>query len=54
MRTFQLTKALGLLTVLDNMKLGAKDQSGESLARALFPWFWRKEEREIEARRSSC
>jgi len=49
-RTFQLTKALGLLTVLDNMKLGAKGQSGESLARALFPWFWRKQEREIEAR----
>lgn len=49
-RTFQLTKALGLLTVLDNMKLGAKGQSGESLARALFPWFWRKEEQAIEAR----
>lgn len=49
-RTFQLTKALGLLTVLDNMKLGAKGQSGESLIRALFPWFWRKQEQEIEAR----
>ena len=49
-RTFQLTKALGLLTVLDNMKLGAKDQRGESLTRALFPWFWSKQEREIEAR----
>jgi len=49
-RTFQLTKALNLLTVLDNMKLGAKDQQGESLARALFPWFWRKQETEIEAR----
>jgi len=49
-RTFQLTKALGLLTVLDNMKLGAKGQSGESLARALFPWVWRKQEAEIEAR----
>ena len=49
-RTFQLTKALGLLTVLDNMKLGAKGQRGESLARALFPWIWRKQEAEIEAR----
>ena len=49
-RTFQLTKALSLLTVLDNMKLGAKGQSGESLARALFPWIWRKQEAEIEAR----
>lgn len=47
-RTFQLTKALGLLTVLDNMKLGAKGQSGESLARALFPWFWSKQEKQIE------
>jgi neutral amino acid transport system ATP-binding protein len=49
-RTFQLTKALGLLTVLDNMKLGAKGQSGESLARALFRWLWRKQEADIEAR----
>ena len=49
-RTFQLTKALGLLSVLDNMKLGAKGQKGESLARALFPWIWRKQEEEIEAR----
>ncbi|WP_439565251.1 ABC transporter ATP-binding protein [Microcella sp.] len=49
-RTFQLTKALSLLTVLDNMKLGAKGQSGEGLARALFPWIWRKQEAEIEAR----
>ncbi|MDX2025545.1 ABC transporter ATP-binding protein [Microcella sp.] len=49
-RTFQLTKALSLLTVLDNMKLGAKGQRGEGLSRALFPWIWRKQEAEIEAR----
>ena len=48
-RTFQLTKALGLLTVLENMKLGAKDQRGEHLFRSLFPGFWRKQELEIEA-----
>ena len=30
-RTFQLTKALGLLTVLENMKLGAQDQRGENV-----------------------
>ena len=48
-RTFQLTKALGLLTVLENMKLGAKDQRGEHLLRSLFPGFWRKQELEIEA-----
>lgn len=49
-RTFQLTKALALLTVLDNMKLGAKGQRGESLFRALFPFIWRNEEKAIEER----
>ena len=49
-RTFQLTKALGLLTVLDNMKLGAKGQQGENLFRALLPFLWRKQEEEIEAK----
>ncbi|MRX44259.1 ABC transporter ATP-binding protein [Agromyces kandeliae] len=49
-RTFQLTKALGLLTVLDNMKLGAKGQSGENLFRSVFPFFWRKQEDDIEAK----
>jgi branched-chain amino acid transport system ATP-binding protein len=47
-RTFQLTKALGLLTVLDNMKLGAKDQKGESLLNALLPGLWKKQDKEIE------
>ncbi len=38
-RTFQLTKALAKLTVLDNMRLGATGQSGESFLGALFtPW----------------
>ena len=49
-RTFQLTKALGLLTVLENMKLGAKGQAGEGLFRSLFPFIWRKQEAEIETR----
>ncbi|HYI33980.1 MAG TPA: ABC transporter ATP-binding protein [Glaciibacter sp.] len=43
-RTFQLTKALGLLTVMDNMKLGAKAQIGENLFRAILPFMWRKQE----------
>lgn len=47
-RTFQLTKALGLLTVLDNMKLGAKNQKGESFLFSLFPFLWKKQEQEIE------
>jgi neutral amino acid transport system ATP-binding protein len=49
-RTFQLTKALGLLTVLDNMKLGAKGQKGENMFRALLPFLWRQQEEEIEAK----
>ena len=49
-RTFQLTKALGLLTVLENMKLGAKDQRGESLFSALIPSLWRNQDKEIEAK----
>lgn len=38
-RTFQLTKALAKLSVLDNMRLGAPKQSGESFFGALLtPW----------------
>ena len=47
-RTFQLTKALSLLTVLENMKLGAKEQQGEKLFQSIFPFLWRKKEEEIE------
>ncbi len=49
-RTFQLTKALSLLTVLENMKLGAKEQTGEKLFQSIFPFLWKKKEEEIEAR----
>ncbi len=49
-RTFQLTKALSRLTVLDNMKLGAAGQRGERFLPALFPPLWRDQEREIEER----
>ncbi len=48
-RTFQLTKALSLLTVLDNMRLGSQEQSGEGLLRALFKPLWKKREDEITA-----
>jgi branched-chain amino acid transport system ATP-binding protein len=47
-RTFQLTKALSLLTVLENMKLGAKNQTGEKLLNSLFPFLWRKQDTELE------
>lgn len=49
-RTFQLTKALGLLTVMDNMKLGSTEQPGEKLSASLFPFIWKKKEIEIEAK----
>jgi branched-chain amino acid transport system ATP-binding protein len=49
-RTFQLTKALSLLTVLENMKLGSKEQKGESLLYAVFPFLWKSKEVEIEAK----
>jgi neutral amino acid transport system ATP-binding protein len=47
-RTFQLTKVLGLLSVLENMKLGSKEQSGEKLRYALFPFLWKRKDEEIE------
>jgi len=48
-RTFQLTKALSRMTVLENMRLGATDQSGEGLLRSLVPPLWRTREAEITA-----
>jgi neutral amino acid transport system ATP-binding protein len=52
-RTFQLTKALARMSVMDNMKLGAPDQRGENFFRALVPSFWRAQEAEVEARAES-
>lgn len=49
-RTFQLTKSLGLLTVLENMKLGAKNQRGESFFAGLFPALWRKQDDAFEVK----
>lgn len=49
-RTFQLTKALSMLSVMENMKLGAKDQFGEHLWSAMFPWLWRAQDDEIETK----
>ena len=44
-RTFQLTKVMSRLTVLDNMLLGAPVQPGEGLFRSLVPGLWKKQER---------
>ena len=49
-RTFQLTKALSKMTVIENMKLGAVGQRGERFWNALLPMVWRSQEQEIEAR----
>ncbi|WNB87011.1 ABC transporter ATP-binding protein [Cellulomonas sp. ATA003] len=46
-RTFQLTKALSRMTVIENMRLGATGQPGENLGAALIPGLWRSREREI-------
>lgn len=47
-RTFQLTKALYRLTVLENMALGARGQKGESVFVSIFPWLWRAQEEEVQ------
>jgi branched-chain amino acid transport system ATP-binding protein len=49
-RTFQLTKSLGLLSVLDNMKLGANSQQGEKMFFGMVRPIWRNQEKEVEAR----
>jgi neutral amino acid transport system ATP-binding protein len=49
-RTFQLTKALARMTVMDNMKLAAVDQRGERFLAALVPGIWNSQEAEIEKR----
>ena len=45
-RTFQLTKALSKLTVLENMLLGAPGQKGERFFGSLIGPVWRRQERE--------
>jgi neutral amino acid transport system ATP-binding protein len=49
-RTFQLTKALSRMTVMDNMRLGAVGQRGETVLGSLLPWTWRAQEAEITER----
>ncbi len=47
-RTFQLTKALNRMTVLDNMMLGAPGQSGERILTSWLQPIWSRQEREIQ------
>ena len=49
-RTFQLTKALSRMTVLDNMRLGATGQRGENFFRALLPATWSGQQKTIDDR----
>ena len=49
-RTFQLTKALSMLTVIDNMRLGAQDNPGEGFFTSLVRPLWRNRENDITDR----
>ncbi len=49
-RTFQLTKVLARLTVIENMRVGATHQKGERLANAMFKGLWSGQEDEITER----
>ncbi len=46
-RTFQLTKALSLLTVIENMRLGGQNQPGENFLRSFIRPLWAKHEASI-------
>jgi branched-chain amino acid transport system ATP-binding protein len=49
-RTFQLTKSLTRMSVIENMRLGATAQKGERLWAAPFRRMWRSQEQAITAR----
>jgi branched-chain amino acid transport system ATP-binding protein len=46
-RTFQLTKTLARMTVLDNMLLAGRAQRGESALRSLLPGTWKAQEAQL-------
>ncbi|MFM6965901.1 MAG: ABC transporter ATP-binding protein, partial [Rhodoluna sp.] len=49
-RTFQLTKALSLLTVIDNMRLGDQKNPGEGLLASFVRPLWKMHEAKITAK----
>ncbi len=49
-RTFQLTKSLSRLTVLENMMVASPIQKGERLDRALLRWLWKPTEDQEQER----
>ncbi|MGB6059185.1 MAG: ABC transporter ATP-binding protein [Microthrixaceae bacterium] len=51
-RTFQSARVFPRLSVLDNVRLGAKGQRGERLGSALARWRWRTQEEQLGERAS--
>ncbi|HWH32157.1 MAG TPA: ABC transporter ATP-binding protein [Egibacteraceae bacterium] len=49
-RTFQLTKALQRMTVIDNMRLAATGQRGERFLGAMLHGSWREQEQDVTRR----
>ena len=49
-RTFQTARVFPRLSVLDNVRLGATDQQGERLSRALLRRAWRRQEQDLGER----
>ena len=49
-RTFQLTKSLNRMSVIENMRLAGTGQTGERFLPAIIPGIWRKQEAEITRR----
>jgi neutral amino acid transport system ATP-binding protein len=49
-RTFQLTKSLTRMSVIENMRLGAAGQRGENLLTAPFRFLWRDQEADVTKR----
>ncbi len=49
-RTFQLTKSLARLSVIENMRLGATAQRGERIWAGAFKFLWRAQEQEVTDR----
>jgi branched-chain amino acid transport system ATP-binding protein len=49
-RTFQLTKSLNVMTVIENMRLGAQNQKGEGFWRSFIRPLWSNQEAAITAK----
>jgi branched-chain amino acid transport system ATP-binding protein len=52
-RTFQLTKSLNIMTVIENMRLGAQKQRGEGFWASIIQPLWRSQEASITSKADS-